>query len=412
MRNHQVMGQPRTLTQQRAVLEREWARWAFPHTPYTPPGERPRVRSEVVQSWQRSLPTVDPGCRVAPADDDEIGSRWAQSPLRGPVTALADDLHSITDHSGYAACVTDERGTILWADGGRVIRRRAERINFAPGGRWDEPHMGTNAMSLALCTGQPSTVFSAEHLIAALHSWVCYSAPINAPDGRRLGVIDLSSSWERSHPLALSTVRALALAIESQLPAYLSVADPGIRLHCLGRATLLRDGSPVGLRPRQIEILALLALEPDGYTPQGLHAAVYGDRPVSFGTLKADVSHLRHATGGEITSRRYALARPISCDAVDLLNAVAAGDLTTALRLYRGPLLPESDTPGIIAWRDHIAVSLRTAVLASQSATHAVQFGTRCPDDAAVHEHALRLLAPGDPRRPAVAARLHHALRA
>lgn len=364
------------LSQRRAALEQEWARWAPVHA--VPAGQTV-LRSEVVQSWRRSLPTVDPGRPAAPADDGELGARWSHSPLRAPVTELADELRSIADDSGFVAAVTDERGTILWSCGGRVMRRRAERVNFAPGGRWDETHMGTNALSLALRTGEPSVVFSAEHLVAALHGWVCYCAPIHAPDGRRLGVLDLSTTWDRSHPLALSTVRALVSAIESRLPAAPEQATrPELRLRCLGEATLTRSGAPIRLRPRQLEILALLALEPDGYTPQRLHAAVYGDRPVAASTLKADVSHLRNATGGDITSRRYTLARPISCDAVDLLAAVTAGDVATALRLYRGPLLPGSDTPGV----------------------------------AQLHEHALRLLPPDDPRRALATARLHAALHA
>ncbi|WP_280362602.1 transcriptional regulator [Nocardia wallacei] len=402
------MPQIRALSQRRAALEQEWARWAPVHA--VPAGQTV-LRSEVVQSWRRSLPTVDPACLAAPADDGELGSRWSQSPLRIPVTELADELRSIADDSGFVAAVTDERGTILWSCGGRVMRRRAEQVNFAPGGRWDETHMGTNALSLALRTGEPSVVFSAEHLVAALHGWVCYCAPIHAPDGRRLGVLDLSTTWDRSHPLAMSTVRALVSAIESRLPAAPGdAAPPELRLRCLGAAALTRSGTPIRLRPRQLEILALLALEPDGYTPQRLHAAVYGDRPVSASTLKADVSHLRNATGGDITSRRYTLARPISCDAVDLLAAVAAGDVATALRLYRGPLLPGSDTPGIAQWREYLHVSLRTAVLNSRTATHAVEFGARCPEDAQLHEHALRLLPPDDPRRALVTARLHAAL--
>nr|WP_024805071.1 transcriptional regulator [Nocardia sp. BMG51109] len=405
------MPQIGTLSQRRAALEQEWARWAPAHA--VPAGQTV-LRREVVQSWRRSLPTVDPACPAAPADDAEIVSRWAHSPLREPVTDLADDLRSIADDSGFVAAVTDERGTILWSCGGRVMRRRAEQVNFAPGGRWDETHMGTNALSLALRTGEPSTVFSAEHLVAALHGWVCYCAPIHATDGQRLGVLDLSTTWDRSHPLAMSTVRALVTAIESRLPAELSQAgaggEPDIRLRCLGDASLTRAGGPVRLRPRQIEILTLLALEPEGFTPGQLHAAVYGDRPVSASTLKADVSHLRNATGGDITSRRYALARPISCDAVDLLGAVATGDLAAALRLYRGPLLPGSDTPGIARWRDHLAVGLRAAVLNSGSAAYAVALGARCPDDAEIHEHALRLLSSGDPRRAVVTARLHTAL--
>ncbi|MFI5775508.1 transcriptional regulator [Nocardia sp. NPDC051570] len=402
------MPQIRTLSQRRAALEQEWARWAATHAAL--PGDT-LLRTEVVQSWQRSLPTVDPGCVAAPADDAEIGARWAHSPLRGPITELADELRSITDDSGFVAAVTDERGTILWSCGGRVMRRRAEAVNFAPGGRWDETHMGTNALSLALRTGEPSMVFSAEHLVAALHGWVCYCAPIHAPDGRQLGVLDLSTTWDRSHPLAMSTVRALVSAIESRLPAEPCGGATELRLDCLGAATLIRRGVPIRLRPRQIEILTLLALEPDGYTPQRLQAAVYGDRPVSAATLKADVSHLRRATGGDITSRHYLLTRPISCDAVELLAAIAAGDVATALRLYRGPLLPDSDTPGIVEWREYLMVGLRTAVLSRANPTQLVEFGARCPADTEVHERALRLLAPDDPRRALVAARLHSALR-
>ncbi|RDI60414.1 helix-turn-helix domain-containing protein [Nocardia pseudobrasiliensis] len=402
------MPQIRTLSQRRAALEQEWARWAA--TRAAVPGDT-LLRTEVVQSWQRSLPTVDPGCVAAPADDSEIAARWAHSPLRRPVTELAGELRSITDDSGFVAAVTDEQGTILWSCGGRVMRRRAEAVNFAPGGRWDETHMGTNALSLALRSGQPSTVFSAEHLVAALHGWVCYCAPIHASDGRQLGVLDLSTTWDRSHPLAMSTVRALVSAIESRLPAEPCDSGRELRLDCLGAATLTRAGAPIRLRPRQIEILTLLALEPDGYTPQRLQAAVYGDRPVSAATLKADVSHLRRATGGDITSRRYVLTRPISCDAVELLAAIAAGDVATALRLYRGPLLPDSDTPGVVEWREYLLVGLRTAVLGSGNPTHLVEFGARCPADTEVHERALRLLAADDPRRALVAARLHSALR-
>ncbi|WP_019930667.1 hypothetical protein [Nocardia sp. BMG111209] len=285
-------------------------------------------------------------------------------------------------------------------------------MNFAPGGRWDEAHMGTNALSLALRTGTPSTVFSAEHLVAALHGWVCYCAPIHAPDGHRLGVLDLSASWDRSNPLAMSTVRTLVSAIETQLRAE-TAATPvtGIRLRCLGAAGLTRAGRPIRLRPRQLEILTLLALEPDGFTPQRLHHAVYGGRQAGSSTLKADVSHLRRATGGEIANRVYRLTTPLACDAVELVAALAAGDTATAVRLYRGPLLPGSDTPGIVEWRDHLAVGVRAAVLADPDPSHALRYGERVPDDIAVHEHALQLLPPDDPRRAVAVARRHTALR-
>ncbi|MEV5834690.1 transcriptional regulator [Nocardia sp. NPDC052112] len=400
-----------TLTQRRAALEKEWARWATaPGDAFRIPAGSTALRTEVIQSWQRSLTTVDPSRTEAPGLDD-VRDRWTESPLRQPITELAGDLRSISEDSGYLAVVTDAAGTVLWSCGDRALRRKAEAVNFAPGGCWDESHMGTNGLSLALHHDRPSTVFSAEHLVAALHSWVCYSAPIHAPDGRQLGVLDLSSSWDRSHPMVMTSVRALVTAVETMLRAAAPTPARGVRLECLGGARLVRDGRPVPLPPRHLEILALLALEPDGFTPKQLQAAVYGDRPVSSSTLKADVSHLRRTTGGEISNRRYMLTGPVSCDAVDLLAAVQAGDTSSAVWLYRGPLLPGSDTPGVLQWRNHLDVGVRTAVLASDRADHAVAFSERSPGDIEVHEHALGLLPADDVRRAVVVARLHTALR-
>ncbi|WP_028478418.1 GAF domain-containing protein [Nocardia sp. CNY236] len=396
----------RSLSQRRAALEQEWSQWI----PSGAPQGDSVLRREVAQSWLRSLRTVDPTREQAPLVDADVNARWADSPLRTPVAELSDHLRGITEDAGYVAAITDETGTILWSCGGPLMRRRAEKLNFAPGGRWDEAHMGTNALSLALRTDRPHTVFSAEHLVAALHGWVCYCVPIRDADGRRLGVLDLSTTWDRAHPLAMSTARALATAIETAL-RHQAPTPPGVRLTCLGSGRLTRGGTPVRLRPRQLEILSLLALEPEGYTHERLHFAVYGDRPVGASTLKSEMSHLRRATGTDITSRVYRLTSPLTCDAVEVLAALEAGDTTTAVELYRGPLLPESQTPGIAQWRDYLEVGVRTAVLSSGSAEHALRFGERVPHDAEIHEHALTLLPPGDGRRSLAMARLHSALR-
>ncbi|WP_063821777.1 hypothetical protein [Nocardia pneumoniae] len=398
------MAQSRSLAQQRAALEQEWSRWIPAGTPQ---GDS-ALRSEVAQSWLRSLRTVDPTCDHAPLDEADVAARWAESPLRTPVSELTDQLRGVTEDAGYVAAITDESGTILWSHGGPVMRRRAEQVNFAPGGRWDEAHMGTNALSLALRTERPHTVFSAEHLVAALHGWVCYCAPIRAADGHQLGVLDLSTTWDRAHPLAMATARTLVSAIETKL--HHRTAEPGVRLTCLGTGRLTRDGTRVRLRPRHLEILALLALEPEGYTHERLHFAVYGDRPVGASTLKSEMSYLRRATGGDITSRVYQLVSPLPCDAVDVLAALEAGDTATAVELYRGPLLPDSDTPGIVRWREYLEVGVRTAVLSSATAEHALRYGERAPHDIEVHEHALRLLPADDGRRALAAARLHSAL--
>ncbi|MFB6848983.1 transcriptional regulator [Streptomyces sp. NPDC056373] len=406
------MSQRPDLTQRRAVLEHEWSRWV-PRlgVPGTRPGGTAVLRHEVSESWARSLGSVDPGRDSAPVTDDgRVHQRWTSSPLYGPVSALAGELHSIAEDAGFVSAVTDESGTILWTCGGPAMRRKAERVNFAPGGCWEEQAMGTNALSLALRTGRPSSVFSAEHLVSALHGWVCYCAPVHGRDGSVLGVLDLSTTWDRSHPLAMSTVRTLVSTIEARLIT--EVSRPArLRLRCLGTERAVRDGRSLPLRPRQLEILTLLALEPDGFSPQRLRAALYGDRPVTSSTFKAEISHLRRALGGAISPRHYALTTPVSCDAADVLRALEQGDTDTALGHYGGPLLPRSAAPGIEEWRTRLEVAVREAVLASTRPDHALRYGERAPYDVEIHEHALRLLGPEDGRRAIAAGRLTTALR-
>ncbi|MET9594016.1 transcriptional regulator [Streptomyces sp. NPDC006516] len=413
------------LAQRRATLEEEWSR-LIPHLkgPGSPPRTGHILSDEVTASWVRSLASVDPARASAPeTGDGAVHHRWSGSPLRGPVDALAHELRSVAEDAGFVSAVTDASGTILWTGGGRTMRRRAEQVNFAPGGRWDEQAMGTNALSLALRTGRPSTVFSAEHLVTALHGWVCYCAPVHGPDGSVLGVLDLSTTWDRSHPLAMATVRGLVSAIEAGLrngASSLVPADsPTLRLTCLGTENAVRAlgtenavraGARLGLRPRQLEILTLLALQPEGYAPERLRESLYGDRPVTVSTFKAEISHLRRALGGGVATRRYALTAPVSCDAVDVLRALRTGDADTALRLYRGPLLPRSQAPGIEEWRTHLEVAVREVVLTSDRPEHALLYGERAPYDAEVHQHALRLLDPGDARRAIAAGRLACAL--
>ncbi|MGP3920298.1 transcriptional regulator [Nonomuraea sp. 10N515B] len=376
------------------------------------PVQSPALRTEIAASWDRSRVVVDPYRDSAPGNED-VGDRWRSSPLAGPVGEMAADLRSIADDAGFVAAITDASGTILWTYGGRVMRHRAERVNFAPGGRWDESAMGTSAPALVLSERRPATVFSAEHLVEALHGWVCYAAPLRGPDKRLVGVLDLSSTWDRSHPMVMPTVRTLAGGIEARLTAVAlpPATVPRVMVECLGGARALRDGTPLPLRPRQLEILALLALEPDGFTPEQLREALYGDRPVTMTSLKAQVSHLRSALGGALSQRRYLLTEPVGCDATVVLDALASGDTATAVHRYAGPLLPDSEAPGILRWRDYLEVAVRRAVLASRVPEHALAYGERQRYDLEIHQHAHRLLDPSDGRRGITAARIDAALR-
>ncbi|MFL6002218.1 MAG: transcriptional regulator, partial [Nocardioides sp.] len=178
------------------------------------------VRPEIMQSWQLSQAAITPDVVEAPlSDEGDTAAYWRATPLQTAVERVESDLRRTAEDGDLVIAVTDQQTRILWTYGGRVMRRKAETVNFVPGGRWDEASVGTNALAIAMRTGDPSMVFSAEHYASMVHNWVCWAAPVHDPvTGDQIGVIDLSTTWDRTHPIGLATARVMARLIESAMP--------------------------------------------------------------------------------------------------------------------------------------------------------------------------------------------------
>lgn len=136
-----------------------------------------------------------------------------------------------------------------------------------------------------------------------------------------------------------------------------------LRLDLCGRQGLsARVGSapPISLGVRQGEILALLALHPEGLTCEQLTLELYGDggNPVS---TRAQMSKLRRALGPVLGGRPYRLLADVTADFLEVERLLVAGDVHGALRAYRAPLLVESDVPRIVQARDELEGALRRA---------------------------------------------------
>ena len=297
------------------------------------------------------------------------------------------------------------------------MRRKAETVNFVPGGRWDEASVGTNALAIAGRTGAPSMVFSAEHYAEVVHNWVCWAAPVFDPvTGRPLGVIDLSTTWDRTHPIGLATARVMARLIEGALPdgpAYdagagvSAPAEPGLTLTLLGTAEVWLDGQRLLLNRRQTEILALLALHPEGLSVEQLHSLLYGDSSVTTSTLKAEVSHLRAALAGQLSSRPYRLTLPVTTDIEEVQRPAAPRRRTRgAVRAYGGDLLPGTDSPALVQMGDYLAVSVREALLAHPDPDAVLRYSELAPYDTAVVEACLASLPIHHPVAPLLKGRL------
>lgn len=373
------------------------------------------VRPEILDSWQLSG-VVSPRLTEAPlADEGDTADFWRESPLQTAVARVQDELKRTAEDGDLVIAVTDEQTRILWTYGGRVMRRKAETVNFVPGGRWDEASVGTNALAIAGRTSAPSMVFSAEHYAEVVHNWVCWAAPVFDPaTGRPLGVIDLSTTWDRTHPIGLATARVMARLIEAALPAdrrttlhgVSAPAAPGLTLTLLGTAEVWLDGQRLLLRRRQTEILALLALHPEGLSVEQLHSLLYGDSSVTTSTLKAEVSHLRSALTGQLSSRPYRLTLPVTTDIEEVQRQLRRGDVRAAVRAYGGDLLPGTDSPSLVQTGEYLAVSVREALLAHPDPDAVLRYSELAPYDTAVVEACLAALPVHHPVAPLLKGRL------
>ncbi len=373
------------------------------------------VRAEVVESWDRSRTQLPAPVDAAPLDpEDEVREAWHTSALRPALAVVADDVERTALDCDLVAAVTDESGRILWSAGSRHMRDRATSVNFVPGGRWDEASVGTNALALALHSARPAQVFSAEHFSPAVHGWVCYAAPlVDESEGRVLGVLDLSTTWDRSHPMALAAVTAFARTVSQALtaPARARRAMPErtsapLRVEVLGRARLWQQGAAVMLTQRQAELLLALACHPEGLTLDQLAAHVYGDTAVSVTTVKVEVSRLRRVLPGAIASRPYRLQSPIAVDALEILDLVGRGDALGAAQACHAEVLPASESPLARALAVRVEVGVRSLVLASSDPAPAAALAAHWTDDLEVLEHALRLAPHGSAQRAVLEAGL------
>jgi hypothetical protein len=186
--------------------------------------------------------------------------------------------------------------------------------------------------------------------------------------------------------------------------------EASLHIRVLGEPQVWFEGEPIELSDQALEILVLLALAPEGLSPELLHTQLYGDdTEVKLVSLRSAVSRLRNHL--PISMRPYKLNTPFRFDVHDCQVHLAAGRLRQALELYRGPLLPMSDAPGIRAAREHLEEHLRQAAIQSADPEVLFALGSALGDDVELWLAAQEALGDGDPRLPLVRAHLEKLLR-
>lgn len=385
------------------------------------------VRTVVAESWIRSSAAgVDPETHLAPVvlDGADLLDYRTAHPLAQVFPLLYDVLGRVAVDCDCAMAVGDATGKLLWVCGPPAVLRRAEDIHFVEGAVWDERHAGTNAPGTALHLDAPVRIQAAEHFNRLVQPWSCAAAPIHDPITHEIiGLVDVTGGEDVASPQTLGMVRAAARMAESELgriaaerrhagPAlWLPASVPTVailRIRGLGLPEFIVDvgARSIRLSRRHSEIIAVLVDHPEGLTAEQLEIDVYaGD--VQSSTMRAEMTRLRALLGADtLVSRPYRLAVETDCDWKSVAAHIAAGRVRDALKAYRGPLLPQSESPGVVQRREHLERQLREAVLRHGAAEDMVSW-TRSrwgADDLEMWQRQAVALPAGSPLRAAATA--------
>ncbi|WP_431049810.1 sigma-54-dependent Fis family transcriptional regulator [Roseateles sp. L2-2] len=130
---------------------------------------------------------------------------------------VMEDLFAQTGDGEGLVILADAQGLLLGALGDGRFVDRAQRVALRPGAIWDERWRGTNAIGTALAEQRPVAVLGGEHFLERNAFLSCTAAPIRDPQGRVLGVLDISGEQRGFQRHTLALVRSAARMVEHRL---------------------------------------------------------------------------------------------------------------------------------------------------------------------------------------------------
>ncbi len=119
--------------------------------------------------------------------------------------------------SGSMVILADANGLLLETVGDPDFVGRADRVALAAGASWDETQRGTNAIGTALSEEGPVAILGAEHFLADNAFLTCCASPIFGPDGRLIGVLDISGDYRSHQHHTLGLARLSSSIVEKRL---------------------------------------------------------------------------------------------------------------------------------------------------------------------------------------------------
>lgn len=228
-------------------------------------------RGWIERSWRRCLALGHrPDHRVQfntlPAQATRRAEESSQALLQAARPVMSRLARAIAG-SRYFAVLTDAQGTVVGVDG--VIDRSDRRAMLITrvGVDLSERAVGTTAIGAALAELQPVWLHRGEHFFDDTSCYSCAGAPLTGPDGKPVGMLDLTGIDAAERPelkhmvvqSARSIEDALALARPHRLLLRLNWPGRGFGADHEGLLCLDADGWAVSANPAAREMLAHLA---------------------------------------------------------------------------------------------------------------------------------------------------------
>ncbi|MTI43966.1 regulatory Fis family protein [Roseibium hamelinense] len=182
--------------------------------------------SGVAASWRRSMlyHGLDPSQSRTLGQVSAHELKQAQDAV-GNLLSIAqptlDGLFRLAGQAGCCVVLTDDQGLILYSNTKPGDADSFRSWGLTEGAIWSEAVEGTNGIGTCLAEKAPVVIHQTQHFRAQNTDMSCMGAPIYAPDGEILAVLDVSSC-RRDMDLAFahvlgSVVTESARAVESDL---------------------------------------------------------------------------------------------------------------------------------------------------------------------------------------------------
>lgn len=178
-------------------------------------------RTWIERSWRRCLangqrPEDRVGFDVVPAAAARRTLEASHGLLQAAQPVL-DKLCRAIANTRYFAILTDAEGVVIGVDGAIDHADRRAQMIARVGVDLSERSVGTSAISAALGERHPVWLHRGEHFFADTAVYSCAGAPLFGPDGRCVGMLDLTGIEAAERPELKHLVAQSARSIENAL---------------------------------------------------------------------------------------------------------------------------------------------------------------------------------------------------